>query len=391
MTQLQDILDINLLKQHCANGVVRRQVHPLYPRLFIYNYTEVAQYDRIWDCVTNVCRGLIVAGEEGDGPGACDQVLARGFNKFHNLNTDYVPETQEANLPGDIPLVTEKLDGSMGILYAWDGVWWVATRGSFASEQANWATQWVRDHSLLAQPTQLEATPVFEIIYPENRIVVDYDWSGLVLLGLVDVRTGREQDRNILEKFAEKSRLRAVRRFDKSLAECAAENVSNAEGYVLTYPSTGLKVKVKFEDYVRLHRILTGLNPRAIWEMLVPPEMLVQQQPPEGIDPTVAEKRRHSVDSILDDPKMPAGFIEWFGGWVGYLRNEYQRLESEAKAVFDNRPVGADRKTHALYFKATPALASILFAMLDGKDYEPIIWKHIKPRGDAETYKRDGE
>jgi RNA ligase len=387
MAKLQDILDYNLLQEHLKNGVVRRQVHPQYPELYILNYTEVAQYDRIWDSVTNVCRGLIVAD---------DIVVARGFNKFHNLNTEYVPETMEANLPGDVPLVTEKLDGSMGILYYWDNQIWVATRGSFASDQAKWATAWLRERETENLRHYLtvgdDHTLVTEIIYPENRIVVDYDYAGLILTGCIEIETGKEVDRSVLEEIGEAIGIPAVKRFDKSLAECAGENETNAEGYVLTYPSTGLKVKVKFEEYVRLHRILTGLNPRAIWEMLVPPEMLVRQQ---VTDTTVAEKRRASVDSILADPKMPVGFIEWFGGWVNHLRSEYKRIESEALAVFNKRPAGlggVDRKTLALYFKAAaPELASICFALLDGKDYEHIIWKQLKPRGDAETYKRDGE
>jgi RNA ligase len=254
-------------------------------------------------------------------------------------------------------------------------------------------------HHLLPE---LLVTPIVEIIYSENRIVVDYDYEGLVLLGLVWKNTGYEMSYLAAEEFARTHQFPLVRRFEKSLAECAGENENNAEGYVLTYPSTGLKVKVKFEEYVRLHRILTGLNPRAIWEMLVPPEMLQKSPQAAELNAAVAEKRLASVDSILGDPKMPTGFIAWFGGWVNYLRTEFARIEREAKAVFDNRPIIrpnnidgvlelGERKTQALYFLQAPSLCGVLFAMLDGKGYDTIIWKSIKPRGDAESYKRDGE
>ena len=408
MVKLKDILDIELLKKHIHDGVVRSQHHPEYPNLHILNYTEVAQYDRIWDNVTNVCRGLIidvpvVPGHRPDKPVIAVweeiEVIARGYNKFHNLNTDYVPETQEANLPHETPLVTEKLDGSMGILYYWHG-WKVATRGSFASEQAKWATEWLTKQwskHWVNPPSNLLLTPIVEIIYPENRIVVNYDYSGLVLTGMIWKDTGKEYSRLALEEWGQHKHLPVVKQFDKSLAQCAAENVSNEEGYVLTYPSTGLKVKVKFEEYVRLHRILTGLNPRAIWEMLIPVEMLIKMQ---LFDPKTPDtNRRSSVDAILADPKMPAGFVEWFGGWVRNLRNAYAEMEAEARAVFNERPLETDmgrgpllRRAQAIYFqKAAPELTSICFAMLDGKDYEPIIWKQLKPRGDAETFKKDGE
>src|SRR5271154_5645694 len=117
VTFLNEILPFDLFKQMLDEGHIRSQVHPLYPELVVFNYTQSAQFDRVWNAATNVCRGLIViVGAEGLNENAV--VLARPFNKFHNLNTEYVPETLEANLPTDAPpLVTTKLDGSMGVLY----------------------------------------------------------------------------------------------------------------------------------------------------------------------------------------------------------------------------------------------------------------------------------
>ncbi|MBZ5660034.1 MAG: T4 RnlA family RNA ligase [Acidobacteriia bacterium] len=368
---LQDIMPIDLLEKHIEDGVVRKQVHPDYPdTLFILNYSEQAQFGRIWDQVTNKCRGLIVAGSC-----YCDAVVvARPFNKFHNINTTYVPETMEENLPKDVPpTVTQKLDGSMGVLYKWDHQTWVATRGSFQSEQARWATAWMRAHEAKHGYSVWldEYTPVFEIIYADNRIVVDYDFEGLVLLSLINKATGREMDRALVESMATFNRINVVKLFDKSLSECAAENTLNEEGYVLTYKN-GVKVKVKFADYVRLHRVLTGLNPKGIWELL-------------------AKNQVESVELILKDDKMPEAFKTWFSGWVGHLRETFRKLEEESQAVFAGRPVEGTRKDNALYFQKTPHLCSMLFAMLDGKQYADIIWDRLKPRADEKTFKKDGE
>lgn len=374
---LQNVLPVDLLTKHIEEGVVRKQVHPDYPdQLYILNYSERAQFERIWDAVTNVCRGLIVAVHP-DG----DYVIARGFNKFHNLNTEYIPETMEANLPMDAPpLATQKLDGSMGILYTWDNKLWVATRGSFASDQAKWATDWIRQYLTprLWEEDRHKTTAVFEIIYKSNRIVVNYDFEGLVLLGMIDVTTGDGLSREYAESFAELAGLQIVKRFNKTLAECAAENNLNEEGYVLTY-SNGVKVKVKFLEYCRLHRILTGLNPKAIWEML-------------------SAKQTEAVDVIIADPTMPAPFVAWFSGWVEQLRGRYRKMEREALRVFDGRPKNdledsgpaPYRKAVAMYFQKTPALCSILFAMLDDKNVAPIIWDRLKPKA-TDTFKKDGE
>jgi RNA ligase len=376
-TLLHDILPYDLFKQMLDGGYVRSQAHPQYPELVVLNYTEAAQFDRVWNAATNVCRGLIVAcgpnGLDGDAV-----VWARPFSKFHNLNTEYVPETMEANLPGGVPLVTEKLDGSMGTLYQWDGQLWIATRGSFDSDQARWATAWARKNvNYRLYPA--DSTPVFEIIYQQNRIVVDYDFEGVVLLSIIDNATGYEYPRDSVEMFAAMHGFSVVPKFDKSLAQCAAENNPNEEGYVLTYtkwdghgaPVPPTKVKVKFAAYVRLHRILTGLNPKSVWEML-------------------SLKQDGAIAVLLSDEQMPETFKTWFSGWVTQLRFRYAEIETEAKAVFVGKP-GGTRKDDALYFtKTAKPLTGILFKMLDGKPHDEVIWDMIKPKA-TDTFKKDGE
>jgi RNA ligase len=381
MTLLKDILSFDLLQQMLAEGYIRQQIHPVYPELMILNYTQNAQFERVWNDATNICRGLIVVLPHRQNELTEDsRVLARPFAKFFNLNTEFIPQTMEVNLPADIPLVTEKLDGSMGVCFWYDGKPWIATRGSFDSEQARWATEWIRIklasdwmRSTSFRTEFIHLTPVFEIIYKENRIVVDYKFEELQLIGVINIATGLELPRHELEVFAQKLGVTPVKKFNKSLAECAGENNPNEEGYVLTY-ANGLKVKIKFEEYLRLHRILTGLNPRAIWEML-------------------AAKQDKSVDTILADPTMPVAFKEWFGGWVNQLRSKYADIERQVQLVFEQRPkADADlepqynRKKAALYFLKHPDVKSVLFAMLDEKDYSEIIWGQIQPKGN-ETFK----
>jgi hypothetical protein len=52
----------------------------------------------------------------------------------------------------------------------------------------------------------------------------------------------------------------------------------------------------------------------------------------------------------------------------------------------------ADKKAFALYVTGNhKAVAPIMFAMVEGKKYEPIIWKQIRPRSDEKTFKVDTE
>jgi RNA ligase len=179
MTALTDILDTAALAAAVSAGNVRLQRHPQRPYV-IYNYTEACQYAGAWTRVTLACRGLIV--DESTG-----RVLARPWPKFFNHNEPHAPA-----LAADAPVVvTDKADGSLGVLYRDGDEVAVATRGSFASEQALHATRVLRErYPDFVPPAGL--TVLVEIIYPGNRIVLDYGGlDDLVLLGAVETATGR--------------------------------------------------------------------------------------------------------------------------------------------------------------------------------------------------------
>lgn len=311
------------------------QRHPT-EELYIYNYTPKAQFEKLWDDLTLQCRGLIL--------NASGEIKARPFRKFFNL---------EEHLPHEIPNepfeVYEKMDGSLGILYWIAGIPYMASRGSFDSDQARKATsllhtKYAKSITLLEQ----DKTYLFEIIYPGNRIVVDYGaLEELVLLAVIDTKTGQDL---ALKEIG----FPLVKRYDglqdlgllKKLAE------DNREGFVLKFES-GFRVKVKFEEYVRLHRILTGVSNQLIWEML---------------------KNNTPLDAILE--RVPDEFYTWVKQTRQQLLVAYQTIEDQCKQEFK---VLEDRKTTALYF-LTCRYPSILFAMLDGRDYSYSIWKLIKPR-----------
>ncbi len=360
--KLEDILNTQRLAQLVQDGFVGAQRHPMLP-LTIYNYTHLAQFEGKWgDGVLDYCRGLIV-----DDKGF---VIARPFKKFHNINTTGIKETQEDYLATlGQPTVLEKLDGSLGILWYYEGEAGIATRGSFTSPQAVWATNWYLEHlhsgqllgRLVSWPDGW--TPLFEIIYNENRIVVEYDFEGLVLLGGVKRSTGQEWDIYTTRRLACDNGLHAVKQHgSKSVKECVAENVANREGYVLHYdlPGECLKVKIKFEDYVRLHRIVTGRNPRHVWELL------------------------SSGQSLEPLRNTPQHFSQWVHQWEKHLTKTYNEVRYRLECIWAGRPRPCDdpridRRNFALHVQNSPS-PSALFAMYDGKDPAPFIWKAIEPK-----------
>jgi RNA ligase len=120
------------------------------------------------DDITLLARGIILDPKN-------KRVVATPFPKFFNVGErlDAIP---------DLPFEKfEKLDGSLIILFYHKGEWHTATKGSLGSEQAKWAVRWITAHDLSC--LDKETTYLAEALYPENRIVVHYQHTGLVLLG----------------------------------------------------------------------------------------------------------------------------------------------------------------------------------------------------------------
>lgn len=331
-------MDTQLLHQLIADGYICTQKHPQ-ADYYIYNYTPKAQYERVWNEWTLSARGLILTPDY--------EIVARPFRKFFNLE-----EHQPEEIPGGNFEVYEKMDGSLGILYWIDDQPFIATRGSFNSDQAIKANQLLHQRykhtfGLLDK----SKTYLFEIIYPENRIVVDYgNREDLILLAIIHNETG-------LDEPLEDIGFPLVTRYDgiSDLDALKSLQEANKEGFVIKFRS-GFRVKVKFEEYVRLHRILTRVSSTNIWEYL---------------------STNQSFEEILE--KVPDEFYDWVKKNVADLNAEYQKIEQYCQENFKDL---GNRKDTALYFQ-TLKYPGILFSMLDKRDYAPIIWKMIRP-----TYER---
>jgi len=362
--KLDNYLDTKKLEEYIEKGFVSRQFHPEFP-LAILNYTHEAMFENLWDEVTTRTRGLIYNK-------VTQEIVARPFEMFFNLNHTGVESTQEANLPKREPdEITDKMDGSLGIGYQYKGKWAVATRGSFTFDQALWATEFLNERKAFTWASGM--TPLFEVIYPENRIVLDYGGKkSLVLLAYVGIPTGLECKYSLCEKLAKINNLDVVERFHKTLTECMAENIPNKEGYVLKWNNeTGppIRVKVKFADYVRLHKLLTGVNAKDVWDML---------------------KAEQDFSPLYEG--TPPEFISWIRTVKGNLEDSFKRRESLARGIMralgDYVAVGGPalrtRKEIALFItnpRHQRELWPVCFTMLDGKPYADIIWKQLKPSG----------
>lgn len=237
--------------------------------LRLYCYSDQCTYERHWNPITLLARGLILDINSRS-------VIATPFPKFFNYG-----EAVGASVPmPDEPFQTfEKLDGSLIIIFHHKGEWKFATKGSFVSDQAKWAQRWVGEHySQSLEYLHPGSTYLAEVIYPENRIVIDYgDMRGLVLLGGYR-NDGYEYCHQKIIELGERigwPTVVPIGGFEgiSELLEKAGMLGGDAEGWVLRFEN-GLRLKIKGEEYCRLHRMISNLTPLAIWRQMLDKEDL---------------------------------------------------------------------------------------------------------------------
>jgi len=339
------------------NQEITKQGHPVYP-YSIYKYSQSTTYNRNWNDITMASRGLVVNDETGE-------ILARPFSKFFNYNEPSVPFEL---MKGEIS-VSEKLDGSLGISYPTPEGLQITTAGGFQSAQAAHATEIYRRMYEGKWEPRPGTTYMWEIIYPENRIVVDYgDEDDIYLLGAVDIKSGKSIP---ISEITEWKGKRATEYSDyKSLdAVINSSERSNHEGFVVHYKETDVRVKYKHEEYLSHHKYATGINARRIWEML---------------------RDKNDMKSWIES--APEEFTDYINTTESRIKKDF---DVKHKVVLDefasfskSLPKDVSQKDFAILVntKVTPELRGHFFSLRNngvlGEKGIKAIWDSIKP--DAE-------
>lgn len=352
MPKLFDILNADEYQRTLDARYIKVQKHPTLP-LLIHNYTDATTWDEHWNDVTLTCRGLITHAETGE-------VLARPFRKFFNHDQALAPTLD----PNEPVTVLAKADGSLGILVLTEEGPIVATRGSFLSEQSAWATALYREKYSQFAPNA-GWTYLFEIIYPSNRVVVNYGpFADLMLLGAVDIETGSTVPLDDARSGWEGPVI-PVFAFTSLSEALSAPEMENSEGFVVWHAERDERVKIKFAEYKRLHKLLTGINTKHVWEILA-----------AGQDPV----------------EVFAGAPDEFHGWlktqITTLTTSHSLLATRAQAEYQNvtaeLPAGFDRRAFAQHVQQHP-MKTHLFLLLDGKSVDEPIWKSLRPVNGGES------
>ena len=354
--------NIPLVEEMISLGYISKRKHPVYD-LYILNYTKSCQMNHVWNEATCACRGMIVDGDWN--------IVARPFKKFFNVeelqNKDEIPEGMDFR-------VFEKKDGSLGILY-WDEDCHphIATRGSFESDQSIVATKYLINNVLSVDDecelrellldfkdtddgdklVRVKKTLLFEIVYPEDRHVVNYgNETSLTLLAIIDNETGEEDEPETLSRYFD-----VIKSYDGIKDWRTVRDLfsgDNAEGFVVKFKNN-FRVKLKYESWFRLNFILNGLSKKAVLESL---------------------ERNDSLNMIKMIRLLDEETAVYYKKMIVDFKKMYTEIEFDA--MMEYKDFETDKEA-AEYFK-TCKYQSILFSIRKGKPYDHIIWKLIKQK-----------
>ncbi|MHC4181811.1 MAG: RNA ligase [Planctomycetota bacterium] len=314
--------------------------------LILFNYTPQAHFTNKWNFFERVSRGLIIDRVTGG-------VVARPYDKFFNWGE------KGRYGKGHIVTVTEKMDGSLGILYRHNGEYKIATRGSFDSEQAVratdflntlWGPQWVFPEEL---------TLLFEIIAPWNRVVVDYgDYANLCLIAARNRYTGEylpySSSTMSLYHLAFDYGFDLVKQVNfhsiTDIIEATGKIDANQEGWVVEM-SDGSRWKFKGDDYKHLHRLITGLSYKRAVEAV----------------------KYDKVNALLEI--IPDEFLDEFKKWVEEIRNVVYYTNIYIDTAFHVAPKSSRKEFAQWVNEYQPWHAPYLFKKYDGKDYQDLMFQ----------------
>ena len=339
-------IDWKVLNEYIEQSLIVANKHPEYD-IWILNYSPKAQSKKFWDEYTMSCRGMVIDAE--------GNILARPFQKFKNYE-EHDPSEIDLSRPFQI---YEKMDGSLIIVFYYEArmQWIVASRGSFISEQSIEATKMI---GLKTEKLNTNCTYLFECIYPENRIVVDYgETRELVLLANIITSTGEELPHDeVLRLYSHYFTVVKVFAFDiKNKNDLMLlEEVDNKEGYV--FRDGNFRFKWKFDEYVRLHSILTNVSNLVVWEHM---------------------RDNYEFDELLD--RVPDEFYDWLKRTAKKIQDDFNEIERKALLEFV-RIYHINEINERAGFAEIAKMSehrAILFKLFDKRPYADIIWKRIRP------------
>jgi RNA ligase len=244
-----------IMREAVATGEVEHTVDKE-TGLDIFNHLSL--HGRPATPLQNVCRGLIACLRTAE-------VVATPFPRFRDQL--FVGDRQN-----EIARAAFKIDGSLAIVFLWNGELHVSTRRRMDSQQALWTKTWLRAHTDMGE-YELGWTYLFEAVFQDNRVVVPYPFDAPVLLAAVSPSGERASHAECVNMAYRMGVMLApsvvgqLKEIESNLASimCKDHLPPTHEGWIVT-TSNGTNTKLVLPAYMRASAEASRLHPLEVWD-----------------------------------------------------------------------------------------------------------------------------
>ena len=331
------------LSEEVKNGYVTVHENPD-KKIFNYAYSRLTEQENHWNEITLRTRGLIL-----DSNG---RIIFNCPSKFFNFQQNNFANDTYKRLKDDFKIY-EKLDGSaIWVVNDSEYGFVVSSKSSFTSEHAEWAKEIIEQKFKEKDSIFKEGICYcFELIHPENRIVVDYGEEKTLKLWGLKTQSGEtiELEDNIVDtSYFETPKLLGTNN-DKTAIDNYI-NQKNVEGVVLKGEGDD-RIKIKSQTYLELHRIKTECTPNRILELLM------------------SGKR-------VSDYDFPDEFLKEVQSYEDIYLKKYQQIYNQiesAEKILHNK---TDKEIGLAEIDGF--LKSGIFNLRRNKDVSNLIWRKVK-------------
>lgn len=348
------MIDKEKLLEEIANGNVSRKKHPDFD-IYIHKYTPHCVFEKNWNEITLACRGLVLDGDFN--------IIANCIPKFFNYEEIADKNIIDKNSGFQ---VFEKLDGSLIQVFMYDDKLIITSSNDFQNEYTELTRKLLIEKYPKAIHKILETNHVnfiFELIDPLTKVVVDYGNKSELYFIAARNTDGTENPYNnymlIDTGVSHPKWFWQVESIDE-LLEIKSGKYINFEGFVVKFDN-GLRVKFKFDEYFRLHKLIHIVS------------------------------KKYVLECMLNDTDVPTHNIpdELFDEIMQYkkeLLDEHDNIYRAVNNICDN-VINLPRKEAAEYLKKNhPEYMPIVFSIMDNKFYHQLILKHMYKKLKMENY-----
>lgn len=288
--------------------------------------------------IVRECRGSIFRLDGAEWICVCHP-----FDKFGNYGESYCPDIDWENA-----YVYEKVDGSLMKMWYDRGRWHLSTNGTidaYKAEMDSWGKTFGEYFEYALEQfygmtigmietfMDKNCTYMFELVGPQNRLIVEYEQPCVYFLGVRNNLTHKEFDPSLdgLSRFIQLPHIYNLTSIEECLEAVAAMS-RNEEGFVVCDANFN-RIKIKSPEYLMAAHLHNNgvITPRRIVRMLMNDQiddfLAYCPQYKDNVNKMIAAIKTYIF--ALRDDKEAARF------WFGFTRGEYwNRVKSMTNPDF---------------------------------------------------------